>query len=424
MSNFFCGKKALVAGRGVSGTGAKEALLKLGACVTSYCDGEVFVDENYDLIVLSPSFEKTHFLYKYAKEHKIYILGEYALGCMLNLKPLISVTGTNGKTTVVSLLGDIFSQEKKVAVCGNIGASFASYAVESDYDVAISEVSSFQLEQTEYMRPNIAVITNVTPDHLLRHKSMEEYAKIKFSITAHQTSEDWLVLPYDDSLYDLQYLCTNARIIYVSNKQKVDGAYLKDGKIYFFNEELFSLPKLEFTQYPHNVTNLLFAVAVSKLYGISNGSILRAINSFSPLSHRITLVDRINGVNFYDDSKSTNIDSVLKALDCMKGDTALILGGSEKGLIYDELFKKLNNVIKICVIGEISDALVNTANAYGFYDVQKFETLEKAVVNAFLISPNNVLLSPGSASYDMFSSYAERGDKFREIVKRIANGKI
>lgn len=423
MSDFFNGN-VLVAGNGISGTGAKEALARLGMSVSTFCDGESFEQKEYSAIVLSPSFDKSHFLYEYAKRNGIPIIGEYQLGCALNTKPLVAVTGTNGKTTVVSMLGDIFSQSKNTAVCGNIGVSFSALASENNYDVAITEVSSFQLEQTTYMRPNVAVITNVTPDHLDRHKTMEEYARLKFSIASHQTKDDWLVLPADSQLYDLTLLSTQARVVYVSTKQKTNGAYVLDNKIYYLGEEIAPLPKADYLKAPHNIENALFAVAVSKIFGIANTDIITALSSYKPQKHRVELVNRINGVSFYDDSKSTNTDSVKKALACMRGSVVLIMGGSEKGLDYSELFKKVDNVLGICVIGEIADSIISTAKRSGFTDIQKFETLEQAVANAFLLSPDNVLLSPGSASYGMFSSYKERGEKFREAVKKIADGKI
>lgn len=421
MPNFF-DKHILVAGNGISGIGAKESLLKMGATVSTFCDGEQFEDKDYDLIVLSPSFEKNHFLYEYAKQKDIPIFGEYALGCMLNDKPLIAITGTNGKTTVTSMLSDIFSLSNKPIVCGNIGLSFSSCAIEDNYDVAITEVSSFQLEQTPYMCPKIAVITNITPDHLVRHKTMDEYAKIKFSITAHQMKDDYLILPYDDELYDLSLLKTDAKIVYVSAKQKVDGAYLLGDDFYFYGEKICSKNDMSHLSSYHNQVNALFAIAVSKVYGISSDDIVAALTNYKLPNHRIQLVSSINGVRFYNDSKSTNIDSTLKAIVTMKGNTVLILGGSEKGLDYSELFKNLRNVVKICAIGEIADNLISCAHKNSFFDIEKFDCLEKAVVNGFLLSPDNVLLSPATASFGEFSSYKERGEKFCKIVERIANG--
>ncbi len=423
MSDFF-NKRILVAGNGVSGVGAKESLLKMGATVSVFCDGDKFVDGDYEMIVLSPSFSKGHFLYEYAKSRDIPIIGEYALGVALNKKPLIAITGTNGKTTVTTMAESILSTTFRVKASGNVGVSFSSLAADEGYDVALTEVSSFQLEQTPYMRPYIAVITNITPDHLIRHKSMEEYAKLKFSVTAHQDEKCFFILPYDDPLYDVGMLTTRAKTLYVSAKSKVNGAYIADGNIFFCGEKVTDTSVIRNYDSYHNRVNALFAVAIAKILGVKNADIASSLSAYTVQPHRLSLVNRINGVNFFDDSKSTNPDSTLKALACMKGETVLILGGSDKGLDFDVLFKDLDNVVKICVIGEIADGIIKTAKKHGFCDVEKFTDLEKATVNAFLLSPENVLLSPASASYGEFSSYKERGEKFRSVIEDIANGKI
>ena len=247
----FFNKKVLVAGSGISGTGAKNALNKLGAIVYSYDDKDNnFIDIDYDYIILSPSIEKTHFLYRFAFLHKTPIFGEYALGVILNEKPLVAITGTNGKTTVTDLCGKILSAEKKVAVCGNIGVSFAESTIIEDYEIAVTEVSSFQLEQTPYVKPDIAVITNITPDHLLRHKTMDEYSKIKYSLSASQTSDDVLILPYEDYLYGIDNFSTKADTYYVSTMRKVKGAYVKDGVVCFCNEKLFPIASFPLREKP------------------------------------------------------------------------------------------------------------------------------------------------------------------------------
>jgi UDP-N-acetylmuramoylalanine--D-glutamate ligase len=322
------------------------------------------------------------------------------------------------------MLGEIFSRSMNVAVCGNLGKSFSLLAVDNDYEVAITEVSSFQLEQTPYLHPKIAVITNITEDHIIRHKTMDEYAKIKFSISAHQNANDYLVLPYDDSLWKLSLLKTRANTLFVSAKQKVNGAYALGGKIYFQNEEICPVDTLENLKAYHNLVNALFTVCVSKLYGIKNYDIVEGLKNYKLQGHRLEYVGSVGNTRFFNDSKSTNVDSTNKALATMKGSTALILGGSDKGLSFNDLFEKMEGVIKICVIGEIADKIIQTARKYKFYDVEKFDSLEKAVVNAFLLSPDNLLLSPASASFGEFSSYKERGEKFREIVTRLSNGNI
>ena len=416
------GKKVLVAGSGISGIGAKEALASLGAQVYTYLDGQDFMDDEYDLIVLSPSFRKSHFLYQYAKLKGIRIIGEYALGSELNTKPLISVTGTNGKTTVVKMLYDILSKQYKVSTCGNIGVSFARCAVFDDYEIALTEASSFQLQQTPFIKPKVAVITNVTPDHLNYHKNMEEYTLAKYSISAFQDENDFLVLPYDEKLYKIESLSTNAKKLWISVKHKVDGAYLQDEWVYFQGEKLFHKSALKLKG-EHNLSNMLFAVAVSRLFGVSSENIEQGVLNFVPERHRIEFVTCIDGVKFYNDSKSTNEDSTIKAVRCMEGSVCLILCGNDKGLSYDRIFSECENLKRVNVTGNIAHSVLASANRAGFSKVRYFQDLESATVNAFMSRADNVLLSPASASFDRFSSYEERGKTFIKIVSEIADGK-
>ena len=419
----FFNKKILVAGNGISGCGAKNALNKLGAIVYSYDDKQgSFIDVDYDLIVLSPGIEKTHFLYNFASVRNLPILGEYALGVILNKKPLVAITGTNGKTTVTDLTGKIMSMEKKVSVCGNIGVSFAESAVIDEYEVAVTEVSSFQLEQTPYVKPNVAVITNITPDHLLRHKTMDEYARLKYSLSINQTSDDVLILPYEDYLYGIENFSTKADTYYVSTLRKVKGAYVKDGDVWFCGEKLFSLSSFRLKE-RHNVIDMLFATTISKIWGISNSNIELAINDYVPENHRLKLVGKMDGVKFYNDSKSTNVGSLISALSSMQGSVCLIMCGSDKGLCYDAVFDFVDNVKWIYVSGDIKDSVIDSANRKGFNEISVSKNLEQAVVSAFLMKPDIVLFSPGSASFDAYSSYKERGDDFERIVSEIFNEK-
>lgn len=418
----FFNKRVLVVGNGVSGTGAKNALNKLGAIVYSYNDGEKFVDIDYDYIILSPGIEKEHFLYSFAKNRGIPIFGEYALGVLINEKPLIAITGTNGKTTVTDMTGKVMSSEKKVTVCGNIGVSFAESAVMDNYEVAVTEVSSFQLEQTPYVKPNVAVITNITPDHLIRHKSMDEYAKLKYSLSTRQTTSDFLILPYDDYLYGIDEFSTKADTFYVSNNRKVKGAYVKDGYVWFCNEKLFSMFSFRYKE-RHNITDMLFAVSIGKLMGIGKNNIEHVISEYVPENHRLKFVGKMDGVKFYNDSKSTNVGSLISALSSMEGSVCLIMCGSNKGLCYDTIFDFVENVKWIFVSGEIKDSVFESASRRNFNEISVPKSLENAVVSAFLMKPDNVLFSPGSASFDEYSSYKERGENFERIVREIFNEK-
>ncbi len=416
----FKDKDILVAGRGISGLGAKEALTKLGARVWSFCDPDEFEPRSYDMIVLSPSFEKGHFLYAYAHERGVPVIGEYALGVMINDKPFVAVTGTNGKTTVVNMIKSM-SSFRKAALCGNVGASFALTAANGGYDYAITEVSSFQLEQTPFLKPKIAIITNITPDHLIRHKTMEEYCRLKYKVAAFQDENDYLILPYEAPLFGLSMLKGRGETLFVSTTGKVRGGYVEDGFLTFCGERLFPVAKLP-VKGDHNVADFLFAVSACKLLGLKNEEICFGIEEFRPADHRIEEIAVIDGVKFVDDSKSTNADSTVKALCCMEGSVCLIMGGSEKNLTYDEIFECTERVIKINLIGEIAPKLKAAALKHGFKNVEIFPTLESAVVDAFLLRPECVLLSPATASYDMFRSYEERGKEFKRVVDEIAHG--
>lgn len=416
----FINAKVLVAGRGISGLGAKQALSNAGAFVVTYSDGEEFVDDDYDLIVLSPSFEKTHFLYEYAKKKRIRIIGEYALGVQFNSKPLIAITGTNGKTTTTQMLGKIL-QDKGGKVSGNVGSSFALDASKCDYDIAITEVSSFQLEQTPYLKPKIAIITNITQDHLSRHKTMDEYANIKYSITRYQSCDDYLILPYSEPMYGIEKLETDAKVLFVSIDKKVNGCYIQNEWVYCLGEKLFKQSALGVSE-NHNKLNALYAVLAGKLMNASCEQIEKGLRYFVSSNHRIQYVGSINGVSFYDDSKSTNVYSVIKAIECMKGNTALILCGNDKGLDYTELFYHLDGVSVIFACGDIAKIVSHTASKLGYKSLKIVKDLESAVVSAYLKKPDNVLLSPGSSSFDCYSSYVERGKDFVRIVGELANG--
>ncbi len=417
----FSGKKVLVAGCGVSGLGAKEALTKRGARVVSYCDGQAVPLESFDAIVISPAFCKDHFLYEYAKEREIPIYGEYALGVALNDKPLVAVTGTNGKTTVTQMAAAVLMQDRRVSCCGNIGVSFAAEAATGDYDVAVTEVSSFQLEQTPLVKPNVAVITNLTPDHLDRHKSMTEYACAKYSIARFMDENDLLLLPYDQPLWEINLLSHRAKIEYVSTKSKVLGVYCHGGIIYDKGEPLFDVKALPFES-EHLLTDALFAVAVARRMEVDKELILSGLQSFRVSDHRLQLVSVVDGVRFFNDSKSTNPDSVVKALDSMQGNVCLILCGVDKGLSYQDVFRYENKLFAVFAIGPITQAVERAAKSSDV-PVYPCDSLEQAVATAFLLRPNNVLLSPGSASFDRYSSYRQRGDHFVSIVRSLANGK-
>lgn len=417
----FAGKRVLVAGRGISGAGAFEALSGLGA-ICAYTDETNIASFGADLIVVSPGIETNQPVFAYAKENAIPLIGEIELGYLLCDKPIIAITGTNGKTTVTRLIGDIFAAAgQKAAVCGNIGNSFSLAAYKGGYDVAVTEVSSFQLETVDKFRPRIAVITNISPDHLNRHKTMQAYCAAKRNIARNQTEEDFLILSQDDiPLYALENFAPKGKTLYTSVRGKLKGAYLFGGDIYYMSEKVCSADRVRL-EGEHNMKNALAAVCAAKICGIDNAAVVSALTSFKPDAHRLKLVARINGKNYYNDSKGTNIMASVCAAECMCGDTCMIVGGSDKGYEYDELFSRLpETVVRVAAVGETADKVKAAADRCGRCTVETFNDFAEAFYWAKSGGEENVLLSPASASFDMFSSYGERGEAFERLVRDAA----
>lgn len=412
-------KKVLVYGRGVSGNGAFLALKAKGIkCVIR--DGDEYANDknNYDAVVVSPGVRPDHPIFKkYAGK----IISELDLGAIFAKKPYYAVTGTNGKTTTAELAGRLLGAKYKTRVTGNIGESFALDAL-SDYDAFVVEASSFQLNSSRIFAPHVAAILNITPDHLDYHGDMYAYAKAKLNIATKQTENDYLILSADDlPIGLLSDFCPKSKVLYTSVRGKTDGAYLEDGKIYWLGEKVCSRLDVPLKGL-HNVSNALAAIAIAKIAGISNDEIVGALAGYVQADHRVKYVCAINGVAFYDDSKGTNVAATLKAMDCMTGSYALIAGGSDKGYEYDELFTDCAKLPKkVAAIGETAEKIVAAAHRHGYHSVEKCASLEEAVTEAFGSGADNVLLSPASASFDMFSSYAERGERFVKIVGELKN---
>lgn len=418
----FDAKRILIVGDGISGMGAKYTLKKRGANCIVYNGREPFPkDISYDLIVVSPGIAQENEVFSYARENSVPIIGELELGWQLNgNKPVIAVTGTNGKTTVTELVGSILCKRYKTAVCGNIGISFSSRTDTPDYDVAVVEVSSFQLETIKDFRPRIACITNIKSDHLDRHKTMEKYAALKLKIAQNQTTNDFLVLSQND--IDIRYLhgfSPMSNVFYTSLDSKVKGAYRLNGNLYFINEFICKETDLKIHG-DFNVSNALFAVCICKLYGIDTASVSQGLREYETAAHRLKQIAQIGGRIYWDDSKGTNIAASLRACEAMKGDTLVIMGGSDKGYEYDEFFLDIPDTVKeIAVIGQTADKIEKSAFKHGFNAVVRCDSLQNAVKYAAGCNVRNVLLSPASASFDMFKDYVDRGNAFIRAVKEL-----
>lgn len=445
----FTGKKIVVLGAGISGLEAAILLKKWGARVFVSEKGKLSPKkrqllENYqisyeesghssrifnsDLLVPSPGISPNLPFMQKTRELKIPVLSELEIG-WLNLmetnlrKKVLAITGTNGKTTVVSWVHHITKELGGIA-CGNVGLPVTSLRT-TDKGPFILEVSSFQLYFTKRFRPDVALILNISQDHFDWHGSFDEYVKAKSKIFQHQTERDWLILNADDpnvmGLSDFR-----SKPIFFSLKREVRGAYLR-GEYLFINIER-PLPVVRTKELPtrgsHNLENALATILASYLAGANIDRIKEGLLTFSPLPHRLEWVGRIGEVDIYNDSKATNPHAVLAALNTFNERIVLILGGQSKGIDPKELVRKASRKAKrIVVFGEMKDLLLeNLPETLG---VSFADSIEEALHKALdLIDKGVILFSPGGASFDQFKNYAERGEKFKDAVKRAKTRKF
>lgn len=442
---YFGNQKFLVAGMSKSGTAAADFLLRRGAVVYMYDDladgavknamlslaekganivaegGLASVVEECDVLVLSPGIPIDHELPVAFRKKGKKIIGEAELGCLYLRASLVAVTGTNGKTTTVTMIDEILrSAGLSSCACGNIGLPISAKADELDYkDIAVAEISSFQLETLSSIRPHIAVVTNITEDHLNRHYNMENYIFLKSKLLRNMRESEFAVLNYDDVA--VRGFAQNVRcpVRYFSVKERVKGAYLYEGALYFENEKIMDASELSLKG-EHNVKNALAAICVCKLMGVESKTVGEALAKIKGVRHRIEIVAEKDGVVYIDDSKGTNVGATLTAIGCMQSDTVLLLGGKDKGYDYDVLFQKLkeSRVIHAVLYGENRFKLLASAVKSGFMQVTLCAGFDLAVkIASMTAKPGDcVLLSPASSSFDQFAGYEERGDRFAELV--------
>lgn len=374
-----------------------------------------------DALVLSPGIPVDHRLAVAFKRHKKAVIGETELAARYLKSPIVAVTGTNGKTTTVSMIAEMLTADGKNAkACGNIGTPMLACMNLGGDDVAVAEISSFQLETLSSLRPHVAAVLNIAEDHLNRHYNMENYVFLKSRILKNSAETECAVLNYDDPIVRTFAEKTKAKIVWFSRKEKVTGAYEANGALYYGEEKITEISELAHTE-PHNIENALAAIACAKLLGTKSEAISSVLKTFKGAPHRIEYAGEADGVTYIDDSKSTNTDSAIKAAECMKNDTILLLGGKDKGYNYDALFAALKKtrVIRCVLYGENAFKILESAARSGYKNITLTEKFVYAVKIARLlaVSGQTVLLSPASASFDEFSSYEERGDAFVSIVR-------
>lgn len=449
------GKKVLVIGTGLSGVGSVRLLHQVGAVPvmleentkvtkedivkklneedrenTEIIIGEIS-DEVLDelvLVVPSPAVPLDAPTVLRIKEKNIPIWSEIELAYNFAKGKLVAITGTNGKTTTTTLVGEIMKAHFKSSyVVGNIGVSYAESALEMKEDtVTVGEISSFQLEAVDNFHAQVSAILNITPDHLNRHHTMECYAEMKQNITNNQTKEDTCVLNYDNPhTREFGEKCP-AKVVFFSTSEK-----LKDG-FYLDGEEIFMSIAGEAVKVMNihdmnlvgmcNVENVMAAIAMAVAMGVPFSTILRVVREFKAVEHRIEFVATKNGVDYYNDSKGTNPDAAIQGIKAMSKPTILIGGGYDKGSEYDEWIENFGDTVKMLVlIGQTKEKIAECAQKHGFNKFVFKDTFEEALeyCSSNAKEGEAVLLSPACASWDMFPNYETRGKKFKEYVNRL-----
>ena len=378
-----------------------------------------------DLIVPSPGVPADGPLLQFARSKGVTIWSEIELAYRFLKGRLIGITGSNGKTTTTSLIEHILrSAGLSTILAGNIGTPLISCVEKSsDKTITVAELSSFQLELIEKFRPSISVFLNLTPDHLDRHHTLESYGAAKARIFENQTESDSAVLNADDPC-TTPYAPAKPQLYWFSRKQRVaQGAFVKESEILFRQEGVEeTILKLADIPLPgaHNVENVLAAVAATRLAGAGPAGIAKGVRSFAGVEHRLEFVAEIGGVRFYNDSKATNVDATLKALDAFPGRILIILGGKDKGSDYTVLQAPLREkAILALLIGAAADKIEK--QIAGSVAIEQAGTLERAVETAAHAARAGdvVLLAPACASFDQFQNYEHRGRVFKELVHQL-----
>jgi UDP-N-acetylmuramoylalanine--D-glutamate ligase len=403
------------------------ALLEAGIMVESGGHG-LLTFRRQDLIVISPGVPMDTPEVKQVVAFGLPVIGELELASRYLQGDVVAITGSNGKTTTTTLVGKIFADAGvPTLVGGNIGLPVIDLVAKSTAKtVSVLEVSSFQLETVEEFHPRIAVVLNITPDHLDRHGSFESYAATKARITERQTPDDFLVLNAEDKGAQMVALKTKAQIYWFSGRRPIkQGAFVHGESILFLPREgAKAEPVMPVSEIPlkgsHNVENVLAAVCAARLAKIPAESIRVSVAAFKAVEHRLELVKVVNGIEFYNDSKATNVDAAMKAVASFTGGIHLILGGKDKDSDYSLMSEMLKERVKIVyTIGSAAEKIER--QLLGVVKIVPAETLQVAVAKAAKAATigDVVLLSPACSSFDQFENYEQRGRVFRQLVNEL-----
>ncbi len=450
-------EKVLVVGTGKSGIAATQLLLRTGKMPVLFDSnaeldkdeilgklslsgdekkqveivlGDLTEEEKKALsgVVLSPGVPTDTEFVNDLRNRGLLISGEIELAFEQEKGAVLAITGTNGKTTTTTLLGEIMKATgKKTFVVGNIGNPYTLQAEKTDADsVTVAEISSFQLETIHTFRPRVSAILNITPDHLNRHHTMENYVKAKQDITKNQTKEDYCVLnaedPYTDAFLEQ---CPATVILFSSQRELADGYFYADECIYKAvqgkKQKLMNIHEMRLLGM-HNVENVMAAIAMADAYGADMEVILGVVRDFKAVEHRIEYVKTVRGVDYYNDSKGTNPDAAIKGIGAMVKPTYLIGGGYDKQSEYDEWIESFGGKVrKLVLLGQTREKIADCAKKHGFTDYIFVDDLQQAVDYCAEHAKEGeaVLLSPACASWGMFPNYEVRGKMFKDMVNAL-----
>ena len=448
-------EKVMVAGAGKSGIAAAKLLLETGGQVLLYDSNDKLDPEKLkqqfpagakltvklgelaksdfsgcSICVMSPGIDLEAPFVQLLTASKVQLWSEIELGFQVAKGKLVAITGTNGKTTTTTLTGQILEHAfGNTFTVGNIGVPYTEMALKTDDNsITVLEASSFQLETIIRFHPHVAAITNITPDHMNRHHTMENYIRIKEDITSNQTKEDFVVLNYDDPAlraFGESGECPSVPVFFSSREIIPDGYDIEDGvicrKVKGKAEPLLRTDELQILG-RHNHENVMTAIAAAVCMGAPMDKILESCRAFQAVEHRIEFVTEKSGVKYYNDSKGTNPDAAIQAIKAMPGPTILIGGGYDKGSTYDEWIDSFDGKVRYLVLlGQTRDKIAECAKRHGFTNIMFAEDMQEAVkvCASYANSGDYVLLSPACASWGMFPNYEERGRIFKECVRAL-----
>jgi len=446
-------KKILIFGSGVSGIGAVKLINQAGGVPTLYDGNSKLMESDVrarlpegskvnivlgempealkketELVILSPGVPVDLPLVEDMRKEGAVIWGEVELAYQFGKGRIAAITGTNGKTTTTSLVGEIFRDYyEEVFVVGNIGNAYTGEALKmTENSVTAAEISSFQLETIDEFHPQVSAILNITPDHLDRHHTMECYIECKEKVALNQTEEDTCVLNYDDEETRKFGEQCKASVLYFSRKHILDKGVYMDGTAFIYSDGSNKTPVCRVEELKllgtHNYENVMAAIAITAAMGVPLEHIRQTVIRFTAVEHRIEFVAEKKGVAYYNDSKGTNTDASIKAVEAMIRPTLVIGGGYDKHVEFDDWVKTFEGKVKwLVLLGATAQQIADTARRYGFTNIVFVESLKEAVaVCAEKAEPGDaVLLSPACASWGMFDNYEQRGRMFKDFVREL-----